>query len=237
MIFKFKHQMKINREEEVTLLKRYDDSIHKSLMFFYYQILNGKEPTLEQLRQKFGSIFYKDMSVEDILANSTLDQNMNAFNLQGMKALETFYEKESNRKFVPIGVDMDVRVPIAGHYLLSNVHLIREMKYEEKSLVEVVHFTTTTRAADPFSVNHNLDLTTSAYAFRKLFNATENRLVMTYMKSGKEYFSIRKDSEMRKLEAIVGSIGKAIEEERFYPVLNTRCNYCPYKDICDKYKF
>jgi hypothetical protein len=236
-MYKFKYLMKINRDEEVTLIKRYDDSIHKTIMFFYYQLLNGKNPSLEQIRQKFGSIFYKGMSVEDILASSTLDNNMNAMNLQAMKALEVFYNKEAKKKFVPIAVDMDAKVAIGDQCLIANIELVREIKIDDKTIVEIVYFTTTTRAAEPFSVNHNLELTAGAYAFRKLFNATENRLILQYMKSGKEYITARKQPELNKLEAIVLNVGKSIEAERFHPVLNTRCNYCPYRDICDKYKF
>jgi CRISPR/Cas system-associated exonuclease Cas4 (RecB family) len=237
MLYKFKYQMKLGIRSEPTLLERYDDSIHKTIMFYYYQILNGKQPSQEQVRQKFGSLFYKGMDIKDILNSSTIDRNMNAFNLQGIKALDTFYEKEFKRSFTPIGVDMDIRVPVDDQYLVTTIDLVREIRYEEKPLVEIVNFTTTTKAADPFAVNHNIELTAGSYAFRKLFKATENRVIMTYMKSGKEYISVRKDPELKKFEAIVHGVGKAIEEDRFYPVLNTRCNYCPYRDVCDKYKF
>ena len=60
MIYKFKHIMKIEREGYYPIEEEFHSAVRKSIMFYYYQILNGKQPTLEQLKQKFGSLFYKD---------------------------------------------------------------------------------------------------------------------------------------------------------------------------------
>lgn len=236
LMYKFKHQMGINKEE-VSLIKRYEDAVHKTVMFYYYQLLNEKKPSLEKVRQKFGSIFYKDMSIDDILADSTLDKNKNATNLQAMKILEAFYNREADKDSKIIAVDTDTRVQVKDHYVITNIDLVRETKIDDKDVLEVIYFTTTSRAADPFSVNHNLDLTAGVYAFRKLFKTMENRIILQYMRSGKEYVTIRKDAEMRKFEAIVENVGRAIQEERFHPVLNSRCNHCKYKDLCDRYKY
>lgn len=236
MIYKFKYLMKIDRQQESTE-REYHEAMRKSIMFFYYQVLNGKQPTLEQLRQKFGSLFYKGMSAQDIMAKSTMDSNLNALNLQGVKTLTSFYERESRKKFVPIAVDMDVRVPIGDNFLLLTIDLIREMKYEERQLVEVVRFTNTQKKVDTFYVNHNVQLTAYSYAFRKLFQTSENRLIIQHMKSGKEFFTVRKDPEFRRLEAMTTGVCGAIQRNEFYPVHNHQCNSCAYRDVCDKYKF
>lgn len=237
MLYKFKHEMKIDRPQPFSLDAEFHGAIRKSIMYFYYQILNNREPTLDELIQKFGSIFYKDMTPRDILGYTTLNSNSNALALQGVKTITAFYEREAKKKFVPIGVDMDVRVPVGDHYLMTTVDLIREMKYNERKLIEIVRFTNTNKNVDSFYVNHDLTLTAHSYAFRKLFQTTENRIIMQVMKSGKEHFTIRKESELNRLEAIVNGVCDSISKNRFYPVHNLRCNTCVYKDACNKYKF
>lgn len=229
--------MNIERTELYPLEKEFHDAIRKTIMFYYYQILNNTQPTLEQLRLKFGSIFYKNMSAYDILAHSTLDSNMNALNLQGLSTLNMFYERESSKKFVTILVDADVRIPIGDDYLLLTIDLVREMNYSERQVIEVVKFTNMQKKVDTFFANHSIILTAHAYAFRKLFKATENRLILQQMKTGKEYVTARRDPEIRRLEAIVDGITDSIKKNKFYPVHNSRCNNCLYKDVCDKYKF
>lgn len=237
MIYKFKYIMGIQREGFYPLEDKYHESIRKTIMFYYYQILNGRQPTLEQLRQKFGSIFFKDKTPLDILGSSTFDSNYNALSAQGVKTINAFYNRESAKQFVPIMVDQDVRVPVKDHHLIMTIDLVREMKYTERSLTEVVMFTNTKKNVDTFYVNHNINLTAHAYAFRKLFETKENRLVIQHMKSSKEFFTVRKDHELRRFEAIVDCVADAITRDKFYPVHNIQCNRCVYRDVCDKYKF
>jgi len=229
--------MKIEREGYYPIEEEFHSAVRKSIMFYYYQILNGKQPTLEQLKQKFGSLFYKDKTPEYILLHSTFDSNMNALTTQGIKTLTSFYDRELNKKFVPIMVDQDVRIPIAGHYLVMTIDLVREMQYDKRNLIEVVTFINKQKNIDMFYANHSIPITAHSYAFRKLFGKVENRLIIQYMKNGKEFFTVRKDPELRRLEAIVRGITDTICNDRFYPVHNMQCRRCLYKDICNKYKF
>ena len=145
--------------------------------------------------------------------------------------------REIKKKFLPIVGDTEVRVPIGDNYITYTIELIREVQEGNKSAIELVNFTNVTNNIDLFHVNHHLGLTLNSYGFRKLFQATEDRVVLQHMKTGKEFYTRRKEPELKKFEAITTGVCNAIERQEFYPVHNSRCRSCIYKDVCDKYKF
>jgi hypothetical protein len=234
MIYKFKYIMHIDFEV-LDLQGKYDDALRKTIMFMYYQILNGKEPSFDVVRQKFGSLIYKDTN--EILTRNTIDKNQGALNYNSVNCLMRLYEHEAAKTFVPILVDSDLSIPIGDHVLLVTVDLMREATESGTKLIEVTKFSNTTKKIDPFFVNHNLELTAYSYGCRKLFEAVEDRVVLYNIRAGKEFYSRRRDTELRRLEATVGSVCNNITNQRFYPVHNYLCSTCKYKDICDKYKF
>lgn len=236
MIYKYRHLMKIDRQD-ISIEKEYHTAIRKTIMFFYYQVLNGRPPGVEQLRQKFGTILYKDATVEDVLIKNTFDSNFNTIVANGAKTLTAFHEREAEKEYVPIIVDADLKVPIGNHIVENTIDLVREVKDKGKVAIEVVRFTGNNRKIDTFFINHHMGLTADAYTFRKLFQAQEDRVVLQHMKFGKEIYALRREPEFKRLEALVNGVCDAIERHEFYPVHNTQCNSCLYRDVCDKYKF
>ena len=238
LLYKFKHELKLDREQSDKEL--YNDSLQKTIMYFYYQVMNGNVPSYEALSNKWFKMASKNVyTIEDIIfrQDNTSVSNGN-FRSEYVKLIKEFYEREVNKTFTPIVVDTDIRVQIGDYHVMDSLELVREIKLENnKNIIELVRFNSSIYKPISFLINHDFKLTLQAYAFRKLFKAKEDRLVMYGLKNGYITNTTRNEDEFKRLTAIINNVGNAIEEQKFHPITSRMCKQCQFIDVCDKYKF
>jgi CRISPR/Cas system-associated exonuclease Cas4 (RecB family) len=244
-LYDFKYGMNLEGEESDTIA--YSKSLHKTVSYFYFTLMSGMIPTAKQMKDKWASIWNEHKNGLADITESLLKERqykrdrpkMDKQIVQGMEAIHNFYHFNKDNPGTPIAVDHEYRVPIAGVTIKGKFELIRESidKSTSNRFIEIVDFKTGNEATDAFLINHDLNLTMMSYAFRNLFQSEEDRLVLSYLKSGKEIYVSRSDKEFDRMKAVVEGVAEGLTNKRFYPRQTFMCKSCPFKNVCDVARF
>lgn len=239
-------QMKIKPPKQVL----YKQSIHKTISFFFNAAQNGWVPTLAQMKDKWANIWKEAVDHEpfDILAPrlseakkrpSQLNIQDQKMNTQGLEMIYNFYNFNKGNPGNVIAVDLDYRVPIGGITITGKFELIREIvdAQDGKRYIEIVDFKTSSDDIEPFLVKNDFNLTVASYAFRNLFQSTEDRIKYHYLKTGRDIIITKNESDFKRMKAVVDGVANAIKSESFYPRQTHMCKVCEFKDLCDRLKF
>lgn len=245
--YHFKYGLNLDGEKESNTIA-YSKALHKTISYFYFNLMGGLLPSAKQMKDKWASIWkeHKDGAINptDMLLKERkyLDRIKSSTDkqvIQGMEAIHNFYHFNKDNPGTPIAVDHEFRVPIAGVTIEGKFELIRESidKATSNRFIEIVDFKTGNDATDMFLVDHDLNLTVMSYAFRNLFQSEEDRLTLSYLKSGKEIYTLRSDKEFDRMKATIEGVAEGIANNRIYPRQTFMCKSCPFKGICDMARF
>lgn len=222
----------------------YKEAVHKAISYFYFSLMGERMPTPKQMKDKWAYLWAGSQTEDtnDFLLKERQYQAPNKhskLNTQGFEMIHNFYHMNKDDPGIPIAVDHEYRVPIANVMVVGNFELIREKL--DKSLstrfIEIVDFKTGNDAVDPFLIKHDMNLSIASYAFQNLFQSREDRLTYYYLKTGKEIYTQRDDSDFARLEKTVHGVAEGIAKKHFYPNHNFMCKSCPVKDVCGRVKF
>lgn len=245
--FEFRYRTGVEMEDTDSI--KYKKAIHKTISYLYFSAMGGFLPSAKQMKDKWATIWTessqgkKDLT-ETILKERKWQEQYGAKRadkhiIQGYELIHNFYHFNKENIGIPIAVDHEFRVPIAGVTVTGKFELIRESidKSSPNRFIEIVDFKTGSEATDMFLVNNDLNLTVMSYAFRNLFQAKEDRLTYSYLKTGKEIYTSRTDKHYDRMKAIVEGVAEGIANKRFYPRQTFMCKTCPFKEVCDIARF
>ena len=240
--YRFRYINKIEVEETKSVL--FNKYIHKMAYFFFYSVMNERIPTMKQMKDKWASFwkeFYEQPSVTEFLLkerplDSKARKEIDRHHLIGYEMIHSFYRKYQDNPGIPIAVDHEFRVPISGINVTGKFELIREAIDNQTSsrFIEIVDFKTGTTEADPFFIRNDLSMSIASYAFQNTFNASEDRLVYIYLKSGQEIHTHRGENDIKRMQATVEGVADGIARRKFYPRQSFMCKTCPFKSVCDR---
>lgn len=244
--YNFKYGMSLDGEESTTIA--YSKALHKTVSYFYFNLMGGLLPSAKQMKDKWATLWNEhkngptdltDVLLKERLWKSNRKETIDKQIVQGMEAIHNFYHFNKDNPGTPIAVDHEFRVPIAGVTIKGKFELIRESidKSTSNRFIEIVDFKTGNEATDLFLVNHDLNLTIMSYAFRNLFQSEEDRLTFSYLKTGKEIYTLRSDKEFDRMKAVIAGVAEGIANNRFYPRQTFMCKSCPFKNTCDMARF
>jgi CRISPR/Cas system-associated exonuclease Cas4 (RecB family) len=211
--------------------------------------MGGLLPSAKQMKDKWATLWkeYKDgpINTTELLLKERLYTDKVKANtpdkqiIQGMEMVHNFHHFNKDNPGTPIAVDHEFRVPIVGVTIKGKFELIRESidKTNANRFIEIVDFKTGSEATDMFLVNNDLNLTVMSYAFRNLFQSEEDRLVLSYLKTGKEIYTYRSDKEFDRMKATIEGVAEGIANNRFYPRQTFMCKSCPFKNACSMARF
>jgi CRISPR/Cas system-associated exonuclease Cas4 (RecB family) len=248
MMYKFKHVLGIQKESmaryETVELERFRTCLDQAVMFFYYTIMNGRTPTLAHLQSKWFKLWdasapfqAEEVAFKDA-GNARRKAVKSNLRVDAVKLLDKFYTEELEKEFMPIIVDTDVKVKIGNYYVTGRIDLVREVKESGKNIVELTRFTGTRYGLDRFLVLNDFKFMYSVFAFRKLFETTEDVAIIRDIKKDERMTVEFNNSDFRKLETIINNIGDNIVAEKFHPQVMHQCLLtCPYKEICERCKY
>lgn len=242
--FKYEHGIEAEEPESV----KYKRAVHKTVNFMYFSVLGGRMPTAKQMKDKWATIWQQEKEggidltehlLRERITNSPKQGKGDKHIIQGYEMIHNFYHYNKDNIGVPIAVDHEFRVPIAGITIRGNFELIRETvdKSSPNRFIEIVDFKTGNEATDMFLVKNDFNLTVMSYAFRNLFQATEDRLTYSYLKTGKEIYTERGEKDFDRMKAVIEGVAEGIANKRFYPRQTFMCKSCPFRDTCDIARF
>lgn len=238
--YEFKYKTNAPCEESETV--KYNRAIHKTIDFYYYNLMGGITPSPKRMKDKWASLWNEakvgGLDTSEFLLKERgykqpkiIDKRVS----QGAEAIHNFVTSASDRQEVIIAVNHEFRVPIGGVTVVGNFELIREIvdKSSPKRFIEIVDFKAGTSSNDLFHVNNDLRLTIMSYAFRNIFQGKEDRIVVDYLKNNTQIITKRGDKDFRRMTAIVEAVALGIGSIKPYPRQGIQCKACPFKEICN----
>lgn len=237
MYYKFKNVLSLSREIPEQMM--YKTKLQEVVMHFYYSILNNQPMSKETLRSKWYKEWVSDTdkTVQDVLAKTTTGKKLkNQNNSTTYKILDRIYDEQENLKPIPIIVDSDATVNINGVLFTCPIELVREIKYEESPIIQIVKLYATKNSLDDFIIKSDVKTVFQVYAFRELFKTTEDQILVRNL-TGKDYIVNMSSLEFNRFKHVVNETADAIDRKKFFPIVSFQCKTCIYKDICEKYKF
>lgn len=244
--YEFKHEHGFGTEDTDSV--KFKKAIHKTVAYLYFSMMGGWMPTPKQMKDKWATLWKEEREGNQDLSSLLLKERgyhernkvtVDKHIIQGFEMIHNFYHFNKENHGTPIAVDHEFRVPIAGVTITGKFELIRESvdKLSSNRFIEIVDFKTGNEATDMFLVNNDLGLSVMAYAFRNLFQAKEDRLTYSYLKSGKEIYTSREDKHFDRMKATIEGVAEGIANKRFYPRQTFMCKSCSVKDICNIARF
>lgn len=242
--YRFRYVNNLEVEEaKYVLFKKY---IHKMVYFFYYAVMGGWIPTAKQMKDKWAAL-WKELQEQPDVTEFLLKERKpkvaqfktkesDRYHLIGFEMVHHFYRQYKDNPGIPIAVDHEFRVPISGIKVIGKFELIRETIDNQTSnrFIEIVDFKTSTAEVDPFFVKNDLGLSIMSYAFRNLFQAREDRLTYSYLKSGQEIYTFRGENDFKRMATVIEGVADGVARQKFYPRQGVQCKTCPFKYACDR---
>lgn len=227
----------------------YSKGIHQTISFFYYEIMQGRLPTLRQMRDKWAnyyySIFEDDKRTRDNFLNArtgTDHQRTQQILNRGMEAIYAFYAENKDNPGTPIAVNYPFRIAIDKDLILTGeFELIREYTDTDgKKYIEIVDFKTANNKTDAsagFFQRHDLRATAMFYAFQEQFKSEPDRFVFDYIGTDKRLALYRDKNEINRLKTVLKGVRNGIQQEDYYPRQSFMCKNCSMMNYCDRLQF
>lgn len=243
-LFQFKHvcqleppQPKVGRPTKNSILELYDDALHKTISYIFHRMQDGYYPSLMNLGKQWGNVWIKPRSVqEDIrFRHTSWRDTHNRKREQGWKKLQEIWAYYKENEGMPIMVNTPYEVPIGNHTLIGEVDLVRVEKNEQgREEIVMTEFITDERNAPFLHIHRDWKVTAASYAFRKMMNVSEQKIVYHGIISGKVLNTGRREQDFLQLEHLINTIDHMKKHDIYYPVFNERCVTCPYQKFCEK---
>lgn len=239
----------IPSEDDYKSAVLYSKGIHQTISYFYYEVMQGRLPTLRQMRDKWAhyyySIFEDDKRTKENFLNArtgTDHQRTQQILNRGMEAIYAFYAENKDNPGTPIAVNYPFRIAVQDDLILKGeFELIREYTDKDnKRYIEIVDFKTSnnkTDASSGFFLRHDLRATAMFYAFQEQFNSTPDRFVFDYIGTDKRLSLYRDENEIRRLKSVLKGVSNGIKQEDFYPRQSFMCKNCSMMNYCDRLQF
>jgi CRISPR/Cas system-associated exonuclease Cas4 (RecB family) len=201
----------------------------------FHQIADGRYPNIHYMKKRWGDTWNNNRTKEDVLFDTNSWRNDHRkLERKGTTALLALHKDFKNNPGTPILIGKEYKVQIGKHQVTGVIDLVREITGpEDKPIIEILDFKSDDRPTN-LHVKGDIEVTAASMAFRKLFNYKENQITYHGILSGQQQTAVRTPKDYQLLEMAVDNVARAIEQEIFYPVLNHKCNECPFQKHCEK---
>lgn len=215
-----KYDMKHNRHiilaEEMTIPK----ILNQVCKYFYVYVLNNrKTPTLNQLVNKYESI-YKPYC--DIISEKKYTE--------GLFLLRNFYNWACSNTIAVI--DSDIKYMITHKNILLE-GIMNPVAINKNKKLEFLLMNFSNKIPEQQELDMKIKHTIDIMAFND--SNKDHKIVATkvhHVKSGKDFITGRSQMDYDRLTATMENVAKGIENKIFYPRETPLCNSCAYRHYC-----
>lgn len=224
-------------------------AFHQTVYYYYshMQTEEGRTPTLKQLYEKFSKLWYEmsDLKFEGVMVDD-LAQSTRAARVrrekylnQGYAMLKNFYEENEGVEQYIIAVNHDYRISFGNIVVKGKFELIRERldKKTKNRFIEVVDFRTGKRKPEGFFMRNDLHATFMHYAFAVTFKNQPDYFLLDYPSTNDSVRFVRNNNDYKRMLSVVKGVANGMNEGDIYPRQTFQCKQCPFKDVCDVWKF
>ncbi len=218
---------RIKSEEEVGLR----GAILATLSYYYTNLHEGKLLTLEEMKEKFTSIFFEKNKIYNIQFDSKNSQRKKEIEAYGM--LAAFHRQQKFNPDKTVAVNLDFRVKIdTDFYVTGRIPVIRETSRGH----EIVTFKTSSQRPTEFHQKTDMTLTLMAIAFHSMFRQQANSIVLHHLRTGTPYFVDRKQKDYQRLYKSVKMMKESMDRGWYYPNEGYQCATCPAQNYCMEWR-
>lgn len=217
--------------DKLPVQKSANDSLRESLLttiaYFYFNLQEGKLVTLEDIKQKFTSLFYDKDKIFDIMYDDKGGRRKKE--LDAFSMLATFYRQQYYNPDKVVGVNVAFRVKIDEQFFVrGNIPLLRETVRG----VEMVNFKTSNTKPDEFWQRTDMSLTLQAIGYHSMYKREADSICLHQLKQSLPIYVNRKKKDYHRLYKSAKMMKKAMDEGWYYPRESYSCDACPAKPYC-----
>jgi hypothetical protein len=207
------------------------EAILSTLSYFYFHLHQGKLLSMEDLKQKFSSIWYGTNKIYDIKFDGNKEKRKKE--LEAINMLHTFHRQQKYYPDQVVAVNVDFRIPIAeDFYVRGRIPVIRETSRG----LEIVNFKTSHNKPDEFWKRTDMGLTLQAIGFHSIFKKEPDSICLHYLKPGTPFYTERKKKDYQRLYKSLRMMKKTMDEGWYYPRESYHCDKCPAKSLCMEWR-
>lgn len=216
-----------NLTKELSETEGIRETVRTVVGYYFYNKQGGKEPSMENLKEKFGALWFGEMGLHDIKFDGNPRKRETFLNAVGM--LNYFHRKEKYDKSEIVAVNMEFRVPFGdGFFVTGALPVVKRTKEG----LELVIYKTGRQKYDEFWQKTDMEITLMAMAFESIFGQKADQIVVHNLNTAQTYYLSRKKKDYKRLYKSVNMVKKSIEEGWFYPRESFSCDKCPVKKYC-----
>lgn len=236
MLFKYNY-VKVLKPSKTTTIDKYAlYCLNQSLMWYFHSAQDTKSiPSLGSLRLKFGEYYLKDRTVgETVFMSSVRFNRGRVLEKRCVEALHNFYNMFSKDLGVPILINKDYKISFSDIDLIGTIPVIRESSGRIQQLSFYPDILAGKATTLELSSHRDIDVIASSMAFKNLYGEAPDIHTSVGMFCNKTCNLKIGAPSYHNLETIISKVGKAIQENIYYPVYNDHCINCAYREKCIK---
>jgi len=207
------------------------EAVKSTINYFYFMLHQGKLIGMEEMKQKFTSIWYDQNDIYDIKFDSKASKRKKE--LLAFEMLTLFHRQQKYNPDKTVAVNVEFRIPIAqDFYIRGHIPVIRETMRG----LEIVNFKTSHTKQDEFWNRTDMALTLQAIGFHSIFKKEVDSICLQYLRTGTMIYTNRKTKDYQRLYKSLKMMKKTLDEGWYYPRESYHCDTCPAKQSCMEWR-
>ncbi len=228
----------MNYVSSYTLYDKYEDTMHDALVYFLHDFMDGGYVSPRAIKLYWGTNWVKEKLVSNIIGKKSSVNTYDTLRKQGITCITNMIEFMNMGYQFPLMVDKQYEVPLTKKVMLTGMFdYIREYsddKDMQSKRFQALKFDYGGNSTH-FVAKHDLSLIANDYAFKVLFDNTNEQTGYIKLTTGTVFYTGHSLQDIELLKNIVLTTIKAIKGEIFIPSLNNKCVKCKYRKICDQH--
>ena len=221
---KYKFRYVYNLSEPLSHAASFGSSVHNTLNAFYQYILEGKEVSLDLMRELYDKHW--------IPAGYDSRAHMDARKQKGWGMLESFFSMNSDPWVRPKYLEKGFTLkPGAGLVVSGRIDRIDQLS---DGTVHVIDYKTG-RVKSQRDTDKDLQLSIYALACEEIFRLKVSKLSLYYLGDGEIVTTTRSPEQLAQTREDLTEIAQSIQSSRFEATPSAMiCGFCDYRLLCDK---
>lgn len=213
-----KYDIKYNRRidiQEPISLPRLLSRVSK---FFYTSLVNGKVPSINELKNKWDSISRQYPNFVDSKKN-----------IAGWGMIVNLTQWAAKEQIMVVDVNTFYQLTVGSVSLKGNLETVL-VRPDKKSELLITSFSD--KVPDQIETDMKLKYTLDAAAFKVLTQKPLDGIRVHSVKSDKDIITTRSEPDFKRLDTTIRNVGRAIEGQVFYPREQNLCSTCTARQYC-----
>lgn len=231
MYYKLKYMNKSLKSNDVDILEKYNNDIHKTIYSFFANLQNFDQISISAMKRTFGMLWIGKKDVPNILIqSSSWRDTRNRKRKSGINTIVNIFDTFKDNPGFPLIINKKYSVKINENITLTGTwEIIREVDHK----IQLIDFKIGDKFRNRFIADTDLEITAGAYAFNKSFGTTLDNIMYYGLDKNKIHYTNRDKAKYDILLNTINCVAKSIYNKLFYVYPSDKCQQCIYNSICN----